>query len=184
MASRPRTRHARALGRTARAGFTLIELMVVIGIIGVLASVALPAYAPYVARARLAEALMLGEEVQKSVVAYYARWGVLPRDNAAAGLPPPAALRGANVESIELRNGVIVVHLDAKALASADPPMPKDAKRALVLRPALDAAHRGTTMAWVCDEHDVPAGFEPEPLPAGVDLVSEKMLPLACRRSR
>ena len=180
MASRPRTRGARA----TQTGFTLIELMVVVGIIGILASVALPAYAPYTTRARLAEALVLGEEVQKSVTAYYARWGVLPRDNAAAGLPPPAGLRGTSVESIELRNGVIVVHIDPKAIAGVDTGAPKDAKHALVLRPALAVDRPGTTMAWVCDGHEPTPGFEPAPLPAGVDLLPEKLLPLACRSQK
>jgi len=182
MASSPGTRRARHCRRGARAGFTLIELMMVVGIIGILAAVALPAYSSYLVRGRVAEAFSLGEEVQKSVVAYYGRWGVLPHDNAAAGLPAPASLRGASVASIEVRDGAVVVRLDPMALGGGDARLRADVPRALVLRPAFDRARGGATMAWVCNERDAAPGMQAVPLPTGVELLPAQVLPTICRR--
>ena len=59
-------------------GFTLIELMFVVAIIGILAAVAIPAYNDYTIRARVSEAFLVAGEAQRAVAEYYDRWGRLP----------------------------------------------------------------------------------------------------------
>ena len=72
--------------KTNQKGFTLIELMIVIAIVGILAAVALPAYQDYTIRARMSEPLALLGEAKNSVTEYFIATGTLPADAAAAGI--------------------------------------------------------------------------------------------------
>lgn len=81
-------------------GFTLIELMIVIAIVGVLAVVALPAYQDYTARAQMSEALTLAEGQKSAVVEYYSDKGTFPSDNAAAGIAAANEIKGKYVASV------------------------------------------------------------------------------------
>ena len=67
-------------------GFTLIELMIVVAIIGILAAVAIPQYQNYVARAQVSEALVLASGAKTAVAEYFIITGKWPVDNEAAGL--------------------------------------------------------------------------------------------------
>ncbi|EMT6614201.1 pilin [Neisseria gonorrhoeae] len=78
---------------TLQKGFTLIELMIVIAIVGILAAVALPAYQDYTARAQVSEAILLAEGQKSAVTEYYLNHGIWPANNTSAGVasPPPTS---------------------------------------------------------------------------------------------
>jgi type IV pilus assembly protein PilA len=67
-------------------GFTLIELMIVIAIVGILAAIALPAYQDYTIRARMSEVLATAGEAKTTIAEFVAARGVMPSDGAAAGI--------------------------------------------------------------------------------------------------
>ncbi|GAB3679451.1 pilin [Salinisphaera aquimarina] len=68
---------SRVAGRTTP-GFTLIELMIVVAIVGALAAIAIPAYQNYVARTKVSEGLTLAQPLRRAVAEYYAVNGRLP----------------------------------------------------------------------------------------------------------
>ncbi|EMS5331119.1 pilin [Neisseria gonorrhoeae] len=93
---------------TLQKGFTLIELMIVIAIVGILAAVALPAYQDYTARAQVSEAILLAEGQKSAVTEYYLNNGKWPADNGAAGVASPATdIKGKYVKQVEVKNGVV-----------------------------------------------------------------------------
>ena len=71
---------------TNQKGFTLIELMIVIAIVGILAAVALPAYQDYTIRAKISEPLALMGEAKTTIAEYYIANGVMPATAAQAGI--------------------------------------------------------------------------------------------------
>ncbi|HEZ1678602.1 TPA: pilin [Neisseria meningitidis] len=93
---------------TLQKGFTLIELMIVIAIVGILAAVALPAYQDYTARAQVSEAILLAEGQKSAVTEYYLNHGIWPKNNTSAGVASTATdIKGKYVKEVTVANGVI-----------------------------------------------------------------------------
>lgn len=150
-------------------GFTLIELMIVVAIIGILAAVAIPAYQDYTIRAQASEGPSLASGLKTTIAEYYATRGSWPANNAALGISD--TIEGTYVSSIVSENGVITVTYGNQAHTT------KLAGKVLTIRPAVSAAG---DVSWVCGYADAPGNTTV----AGADgtTVEAKYLPASCRK--
>ncbi|HEZ8178461.1 TPA: pilin, partial [Neisseria gonorrhoeae] len=98
---------------TLQKGFTLIELMIVIAIVGILAAVALPAYQDYTARAQVSEAILLAEGQKSAVTEYYLNHGEWPKDNTSAGVASASTIKGKYVKEVKVENGVVTATMNS-----------------------------------------------------------------------
>ncbi len=130
-------------------GFTLIELMIVIAIIGILATLAAPSFQDRVIRSQVSEGLVLGDFAKQAVATYYARNHRMPPDNAAAGLPPSGVIVGNYVSDVLVRGGAIVVTFGNRINTNA-------AGKKLTLRPAIVEGYPSVPIAWVCGTATTP----------------------------
>ncbi|WP_319005067.1 pilin [Microbulbifer elongatus] len=101
-------------------GFTLIELMIVVAIIGILAAVALPAYQDYTARAQVTEAVNLMGGLKSTVTEIYTTEGEFTDANSGdLGIPAAADVTGDKVDNVEVAGGVITATMQSTGVAEA-----------------------------------------------------------------
>ena len=93
--------------KRASQGFTLIELMIVVAIIGILAAIAIPAYQDYVVRSQVSEGLNMASATKASVAEFFADRGTWPADNAALGITQTPV--GKYVSGVTVTNGQILI---------------------------------------------------------------------------
>ena len=141
--------------KKAQKGFTLIELMIVVALIGILAMIAMPAYQQYLIRAQIAEGLNLVGPHKAAVGAYYQQVGTWPANNSDAALETAASYSARYVSSISVNTGVISIFYGNNANAEIS-------GSAITITATPDSG----SMTWVC---------------ASAGVISNAYLPPACR---
>ena len=96
--------------RKVQQGFTLIELMIVVAIIGILAAIAIPAYQDYTIRAQVSEGMTLAAAAKAAVSESFSDKGEAPATRTIAGMTATAADTSGNyVTSVEVTNGMLTI---------------------------------------------------------------------------
>jgi len=101
-------------------GFTLIELMIVVAIVGILAAVAIPTYQDYTKRSHVSEGIVIAGGAKASVAEFFASNGTWPTGNASVGLPAATSITGNAVTSILVNQSQITITYNTKVISGND----------------------------------------------------------------
>ncbi|MEE9142460.1 MAG: pilin [Gammaproteobacteria bacterium] len=150
-------------------GFTLIELMIVVAIIGILAAIAIPAYQQFIARSQITEGLGLASGLKPTVAEYFQDRGIWPANLAALGYGTVPSAK--YVSQVLVNQGVINITFGLQANTAIN-------GQILSLRPAVTP---NGEVVWVCGNRAVPGAA----VPAGVNATTfagiTRFLPGTCQ---
>jgi type IV pilus assembly protein PilA len=157
-------------------GFTLIELMIVVAIIGILAAIAIPAYQDYTIRAQVTEGATLADGIKVAMQDYYAQHGTWPTSltatDAAFGLNFTGAVTGQYVAGVTTPgNGVILAAYGNRA----------NAKIATFNLAVYAATNPNQDIVWICGLQALPANATTVGGTSALTTVTAKYLPRNCQ---
>ncbi|HGT4370439.1 TPA: pilin [Neisseria meningitidis] len=159
---------------TLQKGFTLIELMIVIAIVGILAAVALPAYQDYTARAQVSEAILLAEGQKSAVTEYYLNHGEWPANNSSAGVASVSTdIKGKYVQSVTVAKGVVTAEMKSTGVN----------KEIQGRKLSLWAKRQNGSVKWFCGQPVTRTGTDDTVAAdnTGNKKINTKHLPSTCR---
>jgi type IV pilus assembly protein PilA len=155
--------------------FTLIELMVVISIIGILATMAYPTFHDRIIRTQIKEALELAEMAKRAITDYHDRTGKFPKNNRQAVIPDADKLIGNYVKGVAIRNGAIHITLGHRINLNA-------IDKVITLRPATVNESPNSPMSWLCGYAQPVPGMKE--IGENATTISNRYLPFVCRSWR
>ena len=153
-------------------GFSMMEILVVIAIVAILATLAIPSYLDKVVRDQIGEALPLADIAKDPLAASWAALQSFPPDNAAAGLPAPDKIVNNYVSSVVVRSGAIDLTFGNRANGVIK-------GKVLTLRAAVVEDAPIVPVTWVCGYAKAPEKMTLKS--ADSTTIDARYLPLKCR---
>ncbi|MDQ6962090.1 MAG: type II secretion system protein [Mariprofundaceae bacterium] len=144
-------------------GFTLIELMIVVAIMGILMAVSIPNFHPVRDQAKMTEAATFAGSYKKDVLAYYDYTGRFPANNQEAGMMAAEKIQGQYVQSVHIEHGTIHVRMKEDKLYNAEK------NKSFELRPVIHKTSSGSPVLWLRPWMPIPSDYQ---LPSQVEKVA------------
>lgn len=129
--------------KTVQIGFSLLEMVVVMAVMGILAMTAIPSYMHQIVRRQIVDAVPLAEIAKTPIAAAWVMAQTFPPDNAGAGLPAPDLVVSTHVKSLAVQNGAIQITFGNSANGMLK-------GKLLTLRPAVVDEAPIVPVSWVC----------------------------------
>jgi type IV pilus assembly protein PilA len=158
--------------RASGNGFTLLEMVIIVAIIAILATIAVPSYLGSIARDQIVESMKLLEPLEEKIELLHRETGTLPADNQEADIPEKDKLIGNYITSIEFRDGAFHLLFGNKAVGALE-------GKVISVRAITVKDSPASPMSWLCANSGVPPGMQANG--ENRTNIKEGFLPMNCK---